>query len=345
MKKNPITEKQITVAIAAYNMEEYLPRALDSVLGFGRRPDEIEVLLVDDGSDDGTFSVAKKYEEEYPGIVRVIKKQNGGYGSVVNRALKEAKGRYFRLLDADDGFDIKGFQKLEKLLRGCEADILVNPFYRDKGDQRILYDVFSGYGSGLYPPDELRPSKALSMHALTVRTSCLRPPGHLLPENCLYTDAEFTAMALCGAKSIYVSHFPVYIHYLDRPGQSVEIKNMLYHFMDHEKVLFRCCDLYRLSLEHGNRRLIGIMIRELVYTQLKLYYMKKISRRGFAMSRRFLKRLEKKVPHLYRSVSGSSLIFRMFTGSAAPVFYPFLHYALRFRYGLKTDFVWDGSDI
>ena len=80
--------KKITFTVPCYNSEEYMERCIDSLL-VGR--DEVEIIIVNDGSTDKTGSIADNYAKKYPNIVRVIHKENGGHGSGVNRGLKEAK--------------------------------------------------------------------------------------------------------------------------------------------------------------------------------------------------------------------------------------------------------------
>ena len=84
--------KVLTVAIPCYNSEAYMKKALDHALVGG---DDVEVLVVDDGSTDGTLEVAQDYERRYPGVIRVIHQENKGHGGAVNTALAEAQGIYF----------------------------------------------------------------------------------------------------------------------------------------------------------------------------------------------------------------------------------------------------------
>ena len=96
-------DKILTVIIPTYNMEELLPRCLDSFLIKDKKlMQQVEVLVVNDGSKDNSSSIAHRYEKLYPHTFRVIDKENGNYGSCVNRGLQEATGKYVKVLDADD---------------------------------------------------------------------------------------------------------------------------------------------------------------------------------------------------------------------------------------------------
>ena len=106
--------KLLTIVIPTYNMEAYLNRCLDSLLVSDEQMQLLEVLVINDGSKDNSSAIAHEYEAKYPNTFRVIDKENGNYGSCVNRGLKEASGKYIKVLDADDWFDTTEFEKYLK---------------------------------------------------------------------------------------------------------------------------------------------------------------------------------------------------------------------------------------
>ena len=94
--------KYITFAIPCYNSESYMHHAIETIL---TAKDDVEILVIDDGSSDNTLKIAKEYEVKYPGIVKAIHKENGGHGSGVNKGLSLAKGLYYKVVDSDDWVD------------------------------------------------------------------------------------------------------------------------------------------------------------------------------------------------------------------------------------------------
>ena len=95
MSENPL----ITVIVPVYNILEYLPRCVHSITGQTYR--NLEILLVDDGSTDGTGELCDRLGEEDPRI-RVFHKENGGSSTARNLALQHAKGEYVGFVDSDD---------------------------------------------------------------------------------------------------------------------------------------------------------------------------------------------------------------------------------------------------
>lgn len=91
--------KLLSVAIPCYNSEAYMSKCINSLLIGG---EEVEIIIVDDGSSDRTAEIADDYAEKYPTIVKAIHQENGGHGQAVNTGIKNATGLYFKVVDSDD---------------------------------------------------------------------------------------------------------------------------------------------------------------------------------------------------------------------------------------------------
>jgi glycosyltransferase involved in cell wall biosynthesis len=103
----------VSVMIGAYNAEPYLGEAIESV--FAQTHEPRELIVVDDGSEDGTGGVARAYGDR----LLFVRQERGGNGAARNRAVEEARGDYFAFLDADDRFTPR---KLELQLEALHAD-------------------------------------------------------------------------------------------------------------------------------------------------------------------------------------------------------------------------------
>ena len=145
--------KILTVSIAAYNVERYLDQALESCVS---AIDSLDIIVVNDGSRDGTLEVADKWARRYPDSIRVVDKPNGGYGSTINAAIPLARGKYFRYLDGDDWFGSENLPGYVALLARSSADVVVTPYRRvfESGDEPELIDCV-GY-LRYFPPSSPR---------------------------------------------------------------------------------------------------------------------------------------------------------------------------------------------
>ena len=121
-------DKILTVSVAAYNVEDCLGRCLDCFAST-EVFNELEIIVVNDGSKDGTASLAQSYADRYPDVIRLIDKENGGHGSTINASIRAAAGRYYKVVDADDWVDKEGFEKLVRFLRDCDRDLVINPYH------------------------------------------------------------------------------------------------------------------------------------------------------------------------------------------------------------------------
>ncbi len=101
---------KFSVVLPVYNGEEYLTEALDSVInqsiGF---EDNIQFIIVNDGSSDGSADICKKYRDMYPGNTVYVEKENGGVSSARNEAFKYIEGKYTAYIDTDDKWDLNAF--------------------------------------------------------------------------------------------------------------------------------------------------------------------------------------------------------------------------------------------
>ena len=91
--------KRLSVIIPTYNMAALLPQCLDSLVR-SAAASSLDVVVVNDGSRDASLSIAQRYADHHPDIVRIIDKPNGNYGSTINAALPTLKGEYVKILDA-----------------------------------------------------------------------------------------------------------------------------------------------------------------------------------------------------------------------------------------------------
>ena len=238
-------KKILTISIAAYNVENYINNTLDSLLI--DNIDDLEILVEDDGGTDNTANIVKEYENKYPGIVKLVHKENGGYGSTVNKSLELAQGKYFKLLDGDDWVISSNFNKFLKLLRKIDVDAIYSPrIKQNESAKKQLNDYFDNEIEGEYNFEDiiLKSKDSIIMHTLTYKTELLKSCKLKLLEKCFYTDTQYAMFPTVSAKKIYITHMPVYVYRVGRDEQSISISSHQKHYEDHVRVSKAMIEFY-----------------------------------------------------------------------------------------------------
>lgn len=224
--------KLLSLIIPTYNMEALLPRCLDSLL-VPATLERLEVMVVNDGSRDGSLAVANGYKERFPQTITVIDKPNGNYGSTINAALPIAQGKYVKVLDSDDWFDTAALVEFLDKLEVVEADMVITHFsiLHDDGSREVTkYNVYGrepyDYGRIYALDDVLKDGyiRFFLMHALAYRTELLRTMGYRQTEGISYTDTEWACYPVFRAADIIFLDINLYQYNLAREGQTMDPK-------------------------------------------------------------------------------------------------------------------------
>ncbi len=227
--------KLLTIAIPSYNSENYLSKCIESLLPGG---EDVEILVVNDGSKDNTSAIGHEYEAKYPGIVKVIDKENGGHGSAVNAGVEHATGLFFKVVDSDDWVKKSAYLEiLEKLKDFAGSDVILdmlisNFVYEKEGaakkkvmryahalpkDTVFTWNDVGHFFKGQY----------ILMHSVIYRTKLLRECGMKLPDHTFYVDNIFVYEPLPYVKNMYYMDVNFYRYYIGREDQSVNEKVMI----------------------------------------------------------------------------------------------------------------------
>ncbi|WP_062379975.1 glycosyltransferase family 2 protein [Demequina pelophila] len=225
----------LTIVVPSYNSADFMDRCIDSLLIGG---DDVEILIVNDGSRDATGEIADAYAARYPGRVRAIHKANGGHGSTINVGLAEARGRYFKVVDSDDWVDQDAYLDVIATLKRLDGEdaridmMLTNFVYEKEGREkkravRFRKQLPQGRVFGWDEVGRLRKTQYLIMHTIVYRTDLLRQVGLRLPEHTFYVDNIFAFMPLPAVERIYYLDVDLYRYFIGREGQSVAEEVMI----------------------------------------------------------------------------------------------------------------------
>ncbi len=267
--------KVLSVAVPCYNSQEYMEKCIDSLLKGG---EEVEILIVDDGSKDNTAAIADAYAEKYPTIVKAVHQENGGHGAAVNTGLKNATGLYFKVVDSDDWVNQEAYEKvldtLEHHLRGADTlDMLISNFvYEKEGATRkkVMQYRHSLPKEELFHWDQvghMPKGKYILMHSVIYRTQLLRECGLELPEHTFYVDNLFVYEPLPYVKNMYYLDVNFYRYFIGRDDQSVNEKVMISRIDQQIKVNEIMMDVFKKSnLRHRALRKYMLSYLDIITT-------------------------------------------------------------------------------
>lgn len=310
-------QKVLTVTIPSYNVAKYLEQTLGSFVD-EQILDDIEVLIVDDGSKDSTPQIGASFEARYPNSFRVISKENGGHGSTINRGIQEAKGTYFKVVDGDDWVNTDDFVKLVKELKGCTAEYVVTNYFEvmdGTGEQNpVMYREF--LGKKVLSFAEVATQRQLAMHSLVIRTDVLRDNQIRLDEHCFYVDVEYTLFPVPYVETVQYMDLFVYMYRLDQVTQSVSIQGYQKHMQNHIDVIMHLTDFYEEYRKTGTPEkieYIGKRIAQMVGDQITVFM--SFSEKDTTIKQKFIafdRELKEKSLDIYDRAGAESGSLRLF---------------------------------
>ncbi len=268
--------KVLTISIAAYNAEKTIEKCLDSMVN-SRCIDDLEIIVVNDGSKDQTLEIAKRYADEFPQSVIVVDKENGGHGSTINASVIRATGKYYKIVDSDDWVETNNLEKLVEILKSEDADLVVNSYYEAdyEGNHNKLIKAsdypFQEKTTYHFEDIALNFSKA-HMHKMTFKTDLVRQMGPVIDENCFYVDVEYVGFLLAKVNTVEFLYFPLYDYRLGYDEQSASIKSMIKRREQHKTVIMRMTEFYDSVRDESNRsEFLRRFVASFIGRQYKIY--------------------------------------------------------------------------
>lgn len=308
--------KLLTVAIPCYNSQDYMEHAVETALVGG---EDVEILLINDGSTDDTGRIADRLQQEHPSIIRAIHQENGGHGAAVNTGLANAKGLYYKVLDSDDWFDRGAFLRVLDVLRefaeeATGVDMLLANYVYEKPSLHkhkvIRYD-------GVFPENKVfswsdvkrfKVSQNILMHSVIYRTKMLRDCQLELPKHTFYVDNIFVYNPLPYVKKMYYVNADLYRYFIGREDQSVNESVMIGRIDQQIKVNKLMIDAYDLT-KIKNKKLRDYMVKYLtmMMTVSSVFLIKEGSEESLAKREELWEYLKKSNKTMSRMVNKMAL--------------------------------------
>ena len=307
--------KLLSIAIPCYNSEAYMEKCIESLLKGG---EDVEILVVNDGSSDRTAEIADAYAEKYPTIIKAVHQENGGHGEAVNAGIRNATGLYFKVVDSDDWVNEEAYAKilhtLGELVRGPETvDMLISNFVYEKqgaARKKVMQYRHCLPVNEIFGWDSVHMSKGkyLLMHSIIYRTKLLHECGMELPKHTFYVDNIFAFEPLSFVKKMYYLDVNFYRYFIGRDDQSVHESVMIKRLDQQYRVTKLMLEIYNSSpKDQKNANDAMIHYFDMMMCVSSILSIREGSEERLKDKEKLWKQLEETNPELYGIVRNSLL--------------------------------------
>lgn len=251
--------KILSLIVPSYNSERYLDKCIPSFFAEGIL-DKLDIIIVNDGSTDGTAETAEKYCRRYPGSVRLISQENKGHGGALNTGFAAAKGKYLKPVDADDWVETQNMPRFLELLEGCESDVVLTHYNTvDAVTGEIC--KFKSYPAQFGTPmtmDEVMADwrsffRAMTFHGIAYNTTFYHTHGIRLSEHVFYEDNEYATFPSSRAQTVTAFDLFVYDYRVGDVNQSISLANQTKRLGQLETVVCRMMQEYNTLPEGAGK--------------------------------------------------------------------------------------------
>ncbi len=243
--------KILSCVIPSYNSERFLDICIPSML-VPELLDKLEIIVVNDGSVDATEAVAQKYCSQYPDTVRLISQENKGHGGALNTGCGAARGKYLKVIDADDTVDTENLPEFIRLLENCHSDVVLTHHRTvdiSSGEVKLWRSYPAEFGRA-YSFDAIMSDwksfdRSLTFHGITYRTDFYKKHSVPLEEHVFYEDHEYATYPCCYAGQVTPFDLVLYNYRIGDVAQSVSAANQLKRLGHTGAVLRKMTALYQ----------------------------------------------------------------------------------------------------
>ena len=250
-------QKLLTIVVPVYKVEPYINKCLDScILDDEKLMEQLEVIIVNDGTPDNSAEMSREYVKRYPKTFRQIDKENGGHGSAWNAGLKEATGKYLRFLDSDDW--LVNLEKFMIDISHCDTDLVFTQMDKFMVEMNELVrfpvveecNIVKSINS--FPYWKTNDFIVANFHYCTYKTKMLQPLYPLFDEHVFYDDMILHIVPIFLANDYIVYDYPLYQYLIGRAGQTMSPENMRKHVAFHRQEILKEYAFYLLHKDYAS---------------------------------------------------------------------------------------------
>ena len=210
----------VSIIVPIYNVEGYIEKCLESLVN--QTLQDIEIILVNDGSTDNSALIAKRFLENYPEKIVYLEKENGGLSDARNYGIPYAKGEYIAFLDSDDYVEKNMYEEMYNLAKKQNSDMVQCNFYWEypEKDKKKIADLKEYKGK----KEMLEETRVEAWNKLIRREILVENPEIRFPKGLRYEDMEFTYKLIPYIEKVDILNKP-FIHYIQRQNSISNTQN------------------------------------------------------------------------------------------------------------------------
>lgn len=265
-----MNEKMLSVIVPVYNTEKYISDCIESIIN--SKFEDMEIIVINDGSTDNSEIVIKEYINKYPKIIKYIKQENHGLGNVRNVGLKNAKGKYIFSVDSDDTINVQFLKEAEKYMKN-DVDMVICDWLSipENGENfetaaiDYIFKDINPYKGLLYTT--IMPSTCNKI----IKRNIFKRIKYNYAEGLKYEDLSLNPIIMIEAKSIKYINKPYYEYKIR--GNSIMRTNAGYNMIDVLELLdSRISNMYnnycKINLEEFKYYTYTWRIEEFIFNQI-----------------------------------------------------------------------------
>lgn len=235
----------LSIIVPMYNAKDYIKKGLESIILQSDRHERYEIIIVNDGSTDISAEIVNEYVKKYPKLIRLIEQPNGGHGAACNTGIKEARGKYIKVMDADDWFNSEVLNNLVFKLSEVDADVIAMGYEtyhiitkESKKEEIIVPEGNMSEVNMQYVIEKWSEVRnGFTIHGIIYKREFYCGQQIQLPEKVFYDDAYFTTMPCMNASSILLMEDILYVYRIGDVAQSVSDSSRVNRITDLDKVI------------------------------------------------------------------------------------------------------------
>lgn len=266
--------KILSMIVPAYNSERFLDTCIASFLNESVL-EKLDIIIVNDGSTDQTQDIAQSYCEKYPDSIRVISQENKGHGGALNTGCAAARGKYLKVIDADDWVQKQNLPEFVSALEKIDDDVVLT-HYKTHDISTGEVKNWKSYPASFdrsYSMSEIMAyqkdfERGFTLHGITYRTRFYTQNGIQLSERVFYEDYEFSSIPACFAQSIRALDLFIYDYRIGDVAQSVSDESKLRRISHTQTVLTRLISEYPNAQNDAQRAFLSMKAKELLLSYI-----------------------------------------------------------------------------